>query len=89
MKDVEETQQSSLVCQQEEESVWNTESELFKICYMIRQNHSEFTKNKDSYELIKTYETKESTDFSRSDELLLMICCTALSHSRILDIFYM
>ena len=45
-------------------------------------------KDKDSYKLIKIHKTKENTDFSRSDELLLMICCMTLSHSRILDTFY-
>ena len=55
---------------------------------MIRQNHSEFTKNKDNHELIKIHKTKENTDFSRSDELLLMICCTTLLYSGILDTSY-
>ena len=55
---------------------------------MTEQNHSEFTKNKNSYELIKIHETKESTGFSRFNELLLMICCTTLLYSEILDISY-
>ena len=55
---------------------------------MTEQNHSESTKNKDSHELIKIHETKESTGFSESDELLLMICCMTLSYSRTLDTSY-
>ena len=68
--------------------IWNTESELSKICYIAEWNHSEFTKNKNSYELIKIHKTKENTDFSRSDELLLTICCTTLLYSGILDTSY-
>ena len=61
---------------------------LSEICHTVRWNHSEFTKNKSSYELIKIHKTKRNADFLESDELLLMICCIALSYSRIPDISY-
>ena len=85
---IEKTWQTDLVYQQEKELIWNTESKLSKICHIIRQYHSELTKNKDSYELTKIHETKESTDFFRSDELLLTICHTTFLYSRTLDMFY-
>ena len=88
MKSVEETWWTSLVCQQEKESVQNTESDLSEVCHKTEWDHSEFTENKNSHELIKIHETKENTDFSRSDELLSMICCKTLAHSRTLDTFY-
>ena len=88
MKDIEETQQASLICQQEEELIWNTESKLSKICHTAEQNYSEFTKDKDSYELTEIHKTKENTDFAKFDELLSIICHMTLSHSRILDTFY-
>ena len=78
----------SFVCQQEKKSVWNTENRLSRICCMTEWDHSEFTKNKDNYKLTEIHKTEENTDFSRSDELLLMICCITLSHSEILDMFH-
>ena len=88
MKTIEKTWQTSLVCQQEKELIWNTESELSEICHKIRQDHSRFTENKDSHKLIKIHKTKENTDFSRSDELLSTICCKTLLHNRTLNTFY-
>ena len=55
---------------------------------MTEQNCSEFTKNKNSYKLTEIHETKESTNFSRFDELLLIICCTTFLYNEILDISY-
>ena len=88
-EDVEETWWISFVCQQEEELIWNTESKLSEVCCEIRQDHSELTKNKNSYDLIKIHKIKESTDFSEPDELLLMIYHMLFSHSRTLNTSYM
>ena len=71
------------------ESIWNTESRLSKVCHMTEWDHSEFTENKNSHELIKTHKIKKNTDFFKSDELLLMICHITFSHSRTLNTFYM
>ena len=61
---------------------------LSEVCHMTEWNYSKFTKNKSSHELIKIHETKRNADFLESDELLLTICCIALSYSRISDMFY-
>ena len=88
MKNVEETWQLSLVYQQKEKLIWNTESRLSRICHMTEWDHSELTENKNSHELTEIHKAEESTDFFRSDELLSTIHYAALSHSRISDIFY-
>ena len=62
---------------------------LSEVCHITEWNYSEFTKNKSSYELIKIHEIKRNADFLESDELLLMIHCTALPYSEISDISYM
>ena len=87
-ENIKKTWQTDLVYQQEKELIWNTRSSLSRICYIIRQNYSEFTKNKNNHELIKIHKTKENTDFFRSDELLLTICHMTFLYSRILDTFY-
>ena len=87
-EDIEKTWWTDIVCQQEKESIQNAESMLSEICHMTEQNHSKPTKNKSSHELTEIHETEESTDLFESSELLLTICCTALSYSGISDIFY-
>ena len=88
MKDVEKTWWTDLVCQQEEKSIQNTESMLSEVCHIVRWNHSELTKDKSSYELIKIHKTKESADFLESSELLSTIHCMALLYDGIPDTSY-
>ena len=88
-EDVEEIWWTDFVHQQKEKLIWNTRSELLRVCHTTEWNCSKFTENKSSCKLIKIHKTEESTDFFRFNELLLMICHIALSHSRTFNMSYM